>query len=190
MASGKARRVGGRGRSLPCGCSDGPAASLRHAAQAASRGRAARGRALAPAASHLAARLGAPRRNSVPCGAGAREQTSPPAGGRPSTTLSTESASELGSALKSWSAATEFCACGWRTSARSSRKRTDEPEDARAKRSRALVFSPSRFLDNAYDPPQLLKEMTFSAAFRCVQAWFMEKPAVRAEADVASLAAL
>ena len=36
-----------------------------------------------PAASHRAARLGAPRRNSVPYGAGAREQTSPPAGGRP-----------------------------------------------------------------------------------------------------------
>ena len=31
--------------------------------------------------------------------------------------------------------------------------------------------------------------MTSSAAFRCVQAWFMEKPAVWAEADVASLAA-
>ena len=44
MASGKARRVGGRRRSLPCGCSDGPAASLQHAAQAASRGRAARGK--------------------------------------------------------------------------------------------------------------------------------------------------
>ena len=31
--------------------------------------------------------------------------------------------------------------------------------------------------------------MTSSAAFRCVQAWLMEKPAVWAEADVASLAA-
>ena len=54
MASGETRSVGGRGRSLPCGCSDGPAASLRHATQAASRGRAARGRALAPARSHRA----------------------------------------------------------------------------------------------------------------------------------------
>ena len=61
MASGEARRVGGQGRSLPCSCSDGPAASLRHATQAASRGRAARGRALAPAASHRAARRGAPQ---------------------------------------------------------------------------------------------------------------------------------
>ena len=33
MASGEARRVGGRGRSLPCGCSDGPAASLQAASQ-------------------------------------------------------------------------------------------------------------------------------------------------------------
>ena len=31
--------------------------------------------------------------------------------------------------------------------------------------------------------------MTSSAAFRCVQAWLLEKPAVWAEADVASLAA-
>ena len=34
-----------------------------------------------------------------------------------------------------------------------------KPEDARAKRFRALVFSPSCFFDHAY-PPQLLKEMT------------------------------
>ena len=33
------------------------------------------------------------------------------------------------------------------------------------------------------------KKMTSSAAFRCVQAWLLEKPAVWAEADVASLAA-
>ena len=46
----------------------------------------------------------------------------------------------------------------------------------------------SRFLDNADFEP-MLKEMTSSAAFRCVQAWLMEKPAVWAEADVASLAA-
>ena len=148
MASGKARRVGGQGRSLPCGCSDGPAASLRHAAQAASRGRAARG-ALAPAASHLAARLGAPRETQ--CRVERERKNRHLCGGWTASTISsTESASELGSALKSWSAATEFCGCGWRTSARSSRERTDEPEDARAKRSRALVFSPSRFLDNAY----------------------------------------
>ena len=35
----------------------------------------------------------------------------------------------------------------------------------------------------------MLKEMTSSAAFRCVQAWLLEKPAVWAEADAASLAA-
>ena len=79
MASGEARRVGGRGRSLPCGCSDGPAASL----QAASRGRAARGRALAPERPHRAPRLGAPRRNSALWGAGLREQKSPLAAGPP-----------------------------------------------------------------------------------------------------------
>ena len=45
MASGKACRVGGERRSLPCGRSDGPAASLRRAEQAASRTCAARGRA-------------------------------------------------------------------------------------------------------------------------------------------------
>ena len=40
-----------------------------------------------------------------------------------------------------------------------------------------------------FDPPQLLKEMTSSAAFRCVQAWLLEKPAAWADADAASLAA-
>ena len=30
-------------------------------------------------------------------------------------------------------------------------------------------------------PPQLLKEMTSSAAFRCVQAWLLEKPAAWAD---------
>ena len=39
-------------------------------------------------------------------------------------------------------------------------------------------------------PAQPLKAiMTSSAAFRCVQAWLLEKPAVWAEEDVASLAA-
>ena len=47
LAYGEARRVGGRGRSLPCGCSDGPAAS-----RAALRGCTARGRASVPPASH------------------------------------------------------------------------------------------------------------------------------------------
>ena len=101
-----------------------------------------------------------------------------------STISSTEIASEPGRALKSWSAATEFSASGWRTSARSSGERTDELEDARAKKDPELSF---RF--NDFEPPQLLKEMTSSAAFRCVQAWLLEKPAVWAEADVASLAA-
>ena len=45
------------------------------------------------------------------------------------------------------------------------------------------------FRFNDFEPPQLLKEMTSSEAFRCVQAWLLEKPAVWAEADVASLAA-
>ena len=60
MASGKACRAGGRGRTLPCGCSDGPAAFH----QAASRRRAARGRALAPAPPHRAPRGAAARRGS------------------------------------------------------------------------------------------------------------------------------
>ena len=45
------------------------------------------------------------------------------------------------------------------------------------------------FRFNDFEPPQLLKEMTSSEAFRCVQAWLLEKPAVWAEADAASLAA-
>ena len=40
MASGEARRVGGRGRFLPCGCSDGPAASLQAASRPSARTRA------------------------------------------------------------------------------------------------------------------------------------------------------
>ena len=40
-----------------------------------------------------------------------------------------------------------------------------------------------------FDPPQLLKEMTSSAAFRCVQAWLLEKPAAWADEDAPCLAA-
>ena len=40
-----------------------------------------------------------------------------------------------------------------------------------------------------FDPPQLLKEMTSSAAFRCVQAWLLEKPAAWADKDAPCLAA-
>ena len=54
--------------------------------------------------------------------------------------------------------------------------------------SRFLVFSLSRFL-NDFEPPQLLKEMTSSAAFRCVQAWLLEKPAAWADEDAPCLAA-
>ena len=67
---------------------------------------------------------------------------------------------------------------------------TVEPE----KKSRAHVFSPSRFLAFSlsryclFDPPQLLK-MTSSAAFRCVQAWLLEKPAAWADKDAPCLAA-
>ena len=39
-----------------------------------------------------------------------------------------------------------------------------------------------------FDPPQLLKEMTSSAAFRCVQAWLLEKPAAWADEDAPCLA--
>ena len=39
------------------------------------------------------------------------------------------------------------------------------------------------------NPPQLLKEMTSSKAFRCVQAWLLEKPAVWADEDAPCLAA-
>ena len=35
----------------------------------------------------------------------------------------------------------------------------------------------------------MLKEMTSSAAFRCVQAWVVEKPAAWADADAVSVAA-
>ena len=58
-------QAGGRGRSLPCGRSDGPAASR----QAASRGCAARGRALAPAAPHRVSR-GRQLHSSLSGGAG------------------------------------------------------------------------------------------------------------------------
>ena len=40
-----------------------------------------------------------------------------------------------------------------------------------------------------FDPPQLLTEMTSSAAFRCVQAWLLEKPAAWADEDAPCLAA-
>ena len=53
--------------------------------------------------------------------------------------------------------------------------------------SRFLVFSLSRFL-NDFEPPQLLN-MTSSAAFRCVQAWLLEKPAAWADEDAPCLAA-
>ena len=46
----------------------------------------------------------------------------------------------------------------------------------------------SRFL-NDFEPPQLLKEMTSSAAFRCVQAWLLEKPAAWADEDAPCLVA-
>ena len=93
----------------------------------------------------------------------------------------TESASELESALKSCSA-TEFSACGWRSSARSSRKRTDEG----AKKDPELSFS--RFLDNADFEPRSCSKRRLSQR-RCVQAWLLEKPAAWADADAASLAA-
>ena len=51
--------------------------------------------------------------------------------------------------MASGAGGTEFSACGWRTSARFSRKRTDELEDAQAKNP-DLVFLLSRFLDNTY----------------------------------------
>ena len=38
------------------------------------------------------------------------------------------------------------------------------------------------FRFNDFEPPQLLKEMTSSAAFRRVQAWLLEKPAAWADA--------
>ena len=44
-------------------------------------------------------------------------------------------------------------------------------------------------ISNRRSEALLLKEMTSSEAFRCVQAWLLEKPAVWAEADAASLAA-
>ena len=52
-------------------------------------------------------------------------------------------------ARESWSAATEFSASGWRTLARSSCERTDELEDAQAKK-KDPELSFSCFLDNAY----------------------------------------
>ena len=39
------------------------------------------------------------------------------------------------------------------------------------------------------NPPQLLKEMTSSKAFRCVEAWLLEKPAAWADEDAPCLAA-
>ena len=77
--------------------------------------------------------------------------------------------------MKSWSTATEFSACGWRTSVEILAQ--DEKKDPEV--------SFSRFLNRR----SCSKKMTSSAAFRCVQAWLLEKPAVWAEADVASLAA-
>ena len=50
---------------------------------------------------------------------------------------------------------------------RSSRKRTDDEKNIPSSRFELL---------------QLLKEMTSSAAFRCVQAWLLEKPAAWADA--------
>ena len=46
----------------------------------------------------------------------------------------------------------------------------------------------SQMLDQK-NPPQLLKEMTSSKAFRCVQAWLLEKPAAWADEDAPCLAA-
>ena len=105
------------------------------------------------------------------CAAGSwSARTDISAGGWAASTISsTEIASEPGSALKSWSAATEFSACGWRGSVRSSRKRTDEREQKK------------KIPSSRLEPPQLLKEMTSSKAFRCVQAWLLEKPAAWAD---------
>ena len=47
----------------------------------------------------------------------------------------------------------------------------------------------SQMLDQKKNPPQLLKEMTSSKAFRCVQAWLLEKPAAWADEDAPCLAA-
>ena len=144
MASGEARRVGGRGRSLPCGCSDGPAASLRHAAQAASEDA-----LLKAERSHQRARvagLDEELLDEIQRGL-ERERENRHlrrrVDGLHDIDRERERARER---VEELNAATEFSACGWRTSARSSRKRTDELEDARAKNpelsfSRFLAFS-------------------------------------------------
>ena len=53
--------------------------------------------------------------------------------------------------------------------------RTDEFGLAQRKK------SPPKVVQMIDHPPQLLKEMTSSAAFRCVQAWLLEKPAAWAD---------
>ena len=58
----------------------------------------------------------------------------------------------------------------------------------RKKKDPELTFSRFLAFSMALIPPQLLK-MTSSAAFRCVQAWLLEKPAVWADEDAPCLAA-
>ena len=69
---------------------------------------------------------------------------------------------------------------------------TGQGERAKEKKARRMLewSQMLKCLNGLKKPAQPLKAiMTSSAAFRCVQAWLLEKPAVWAEEDVASLAA-
>ena len=107
--SGEARRVGGRGCLAAALMAQRPPCDMQRK----------RTRCLRPSArtSGISSRSSIGSSSAKLCAVwsgSARTEIS--AGGwTASTILSTESASELGSALKSWSAATEFSASGWRT---------------------------------------------------------------------------
>ena len=86
----------------------------------------------------------------------------------------------------------------WSAASRSSRKRTevfvggrtDELGLAQRKKKPAKCSNGPKCLNGLKkNPPQLLKEMTSSKAFRCVQAWLLEKPAAWADEDAPCLAA-
>ena len=100
--------------------------------------------------------------------------------------------------LKTMSSVSLCAVRRWSAASRSSRKRTeifvggrtDELGLAQRKKKPAKCSNGPKCLNGLKkNPPQLLKEMTSSKAFRCVQAWLLEKPAAWADEDAPCLAA-
>ena len=119
MASGEARRVGGRRHSQPCGRSDGPAASLHHEDALLQAERLCYWRLIAGLCGELALKLRA---------VGAQEDNSPQAAGAQLQSRQGKSSGTAdGAGARSWGRSTVRLGAvrRWSAASRSSRKRTE-----------------------------------------------------------------